>query len=297
MIFVQITSYRDPELIPTLTDLFKQASRPEQIRVCVSWTHGPEDTLNIFKDLPQKQLDIIDLQWQEAKGISSARNTIQQRYQGEAYTMHLDSHHRFVAGWDVKCINAIEELRAKSPKPGLTAYLPSFNPLNDPQERELHPWKMEFDEFSGMGIALSKPLPFSEAELLEPLRAKFYSGHFCFVDGSFCTEVQHDPEYFYLGEEISIAARAFTHGYDLYYPNFLIAWHEYTRMNRPLMWNEHPDWWKLDRHCAERNKRLFGIGQERQDLGKYGFGKERTLEQYETLLGQTIQGWKSSDSS
>jgi hypothetical protein len=214
--------------------------------------------------------------------------------------MQLDSHHRFVPEWDLKCIDMLEGLRHKSKKPVLTAYIPSFDPENDPAGRVQDPWKMDFDRFIPEGAVFFLPstIPNHE-ELKEPLRARFYSAHFAFADGSFAVEVQHDPEYFFHGEEISIAARAFTHGYDLYHPHIVVAWHEYTRKNRTKVWDDHGtdkkiegkiklDWVERNNLCHKRNRILFGMDGEdpkQIDFGKYGFGSERPLIQYEEYAG------------
>ena len=42
-IFVQIASYRDPELNNTLEYLFKNAKYPDNLRVCIAWQHSDED--------------------------------------------------------------------------------------------------------------------------------------------------------------------------------------------------------------------------------------------------------------
>jgi len=34
-IFVQIASYRDPELIPTIKDLIEKAHHPENLKICL----------------------------------------------------------------------------------------------------------------------------------------------------------------------------------------------------------------------------------------------------------------------
>jgi hypothetical protein len=44
-IFVQVASYRDPQLIPTLHSLIRQASRPERLRVVVCWQHGLDEMI------------------------------------------------------------------------------------------------------------------------------------------------------------------------------------------------------------------------------------------------------------
>ena len=47
--------------------------------------------------------------------------------------------------------------------------------------------------------------------------------------GQWCIEVPYDPDYYFHGEEISLAVRSYTWGYDLFHPHKIIAWHEYTR--------------------------------------------------------------------
>ena len=74
--------------------------------------------------------------------------------------------------------------------------------------------------------------------------ARFYSAHFCFAPGSFCLEVPHDPNYYFHGEEISVAVRAYTWGYDLFHPHKIICWHEYTRKNRTKQWDDDKEWYK-----------------------------------------------------
>merc|ERR1711906_79271 len=127
-------------------------------------------------------------------------------------------------------------------KPLITAYAPSFDPDDDPKSRVMKPWKMNFDRYTPEGVVFFMPGDFDDDELEEPIPARFYSAHFAFSLGSFCTEVQHDPEYYFHGEEISIAARAFTNGYDLFHPNKALVWHEYTRKNRTKQWDDDSIW-------------------------------------------------------
>lgn len=321
-IFVQIASYRDPQLIPTLDSMLDNADHPENLHVGICWQHGPEEGTELFLDAGfdiagfQQEEDnhplitatykgakftIIDVPHLESQGACWARWSIQQLYTDEKYTLQLDSHHRFVPHWDKQCIDMLEGLRYKSKKPVLTAYIPSFDPDNDPAGRVREPWKMDFDRFIPEGAVFFIPSTIDNyMELKEPMRARFYSAHFCFADGSFATEVQHDPQYFFHGEEISIAARAFTHGYDLYHPHIVVAWHEYTRKNRVKVWDDHTtdvkrrdktlklDWVERNDLCHKRNRILFGMDGENPnqiDFGKYGFGTERTLREYEEYAG------------
>lgn len=289
--FIQIASYRDPQLPQTLEDCLDKAKNPDDLVFCIAWQHGPDEDIKQFaKD---KRFKILDIPFGASKGACWARNMIQQFYRGEDYTLQLDSHHRFIKDWDAEVIDMLEGLRAKGhKKPLLTSYIPSFDPDNDPAGRVTVPWKMNFDRFIPEGAVFFLPAAIPNWEKLEgPVPARFYSAHFCFTDGKFCEEVQHDPEYYFHGEEISIAVRAFTHGYDLFHPHKIIAWHEYTRKGRTKQWDDDKEWGKKNESCHLKNRKLFGMDNEVQDIdfGKYGFGKERTLLDYEKYAGLSFK--------
>jgi hypothetical protein len=42
-IFIQIASYRDPELLPTLKSCIENAKWPKNLRFCIAWQHSEED--------------------------------------------------------------------------------------------------------------------------------------------------------------------------------------------------------------------------------------------------------------
>ena len=42
-IFVQIASYRDPELIPTIKNLIETAHIPENLKICIAHQYAEED--------------------------------------------------------------------------------------------------------------------------------------------------------------------------------------------------------------------------------------------------------------
>lgn len=289
-IFIQIASYRDPELIPTIKDCIQNAKYPERLVFCIAWQHAMEDTWdNLDEFRNDTRFKIIDIPHTETKGACWARSLIQRMYNNEEYTLQLDSHHRFVKHWDQECIKMITDLQTNGhEKPLLTTYLTSYNPNNDPAERAQTPWKMIFDRFIPEGAIFFLPVDIDNHKELElPVPARFYSAHFAFTLGQFCKEVPHDPEYYFHGEEISIAVRAFTRGYDLFHPHKLIAWHEYTRNGRSKHWEDDSKWGEKNAKCHLRNRKLFGMDGEINDLdmGRYGFGNVRTLEDYELYAG------------
>jgi hypothetical protein len=289
-IFIQIAAYRDPQLIPTIDDCISMASDPQRLRfgIC-NQTDNPAD-LNKYSRDPRFR--IVYVPHGNSKGVCWARWLIQKLYyQNETYTLQLDSHHRFVKGWDEKLISMIKQLQSKGhKKPLITTYAPNFDPLNDPKERTQEATIMKFDAFTPEGAVSFRPLEVTNpTELTQPIPARFYSAHFAFTLGQMCVEVPHDPNYYFDGEEINIGVRAYTHGYDLFHPNEIILWHEYTRNYRThAHWKDHPSVApKLNRAAHKRNRILFGMepNVDHIDFGEYGFGTERTLSEFEQYAG------------
>jgi len=288
-IFVQIASYRDPQLIPTIKSMLENAKKPKNVRFGIARQFHPEDG---FDDLSEwskdKRFRILNIPYSESNGVCWARNLTQQLYEGEEYTMQIDSHMRFEKDWDVEFIAMIKQLQKDGhKKPLLTGYVSSFDPDNDPGARVREPWRMAFDRFIPEGAVFFLPESVPGWQLMtKPIPARFYSAHFCFTLGQFSEEVQHDPEFYFHGEEISIAARAYTWGYDLFHPHKVLVWHEYTRKGRTKQWDDDKEWGRKNEYCHKKNRSLFGMdGEEPMDFGKFGFGPERTLRDYEKYSG------------
>jgi len=290
-IFIQIASYRDPQLPLTIKNAIENAKSPKNLRFGIARQFHEDDK---FDDLSEysndKRFRILDIPYNESRGVCWARHLTQQLYENEEYTMQIDSHMRFEKDWDKTFIDMIKQLQKKGhPKPLLTGYVSSFDPDNDPGARVREPWRMAFDRFipEGAVFFLPETIP-SWQELKSPVPARFYSAHFCFTVGQFSKEVQHDPEFYFHGEEISIAARAYTHGYDLFHPHKVAIWHEYTRKGRTKQWDDDKEWGEKNRLAHLKNRKLFGMDGEVYDeeyFGNYGFGKERTLTEYEKYSG------------
>lgn len=295
-IFVQIASYRDPELVPTIVDMFETANNPENLNICICWQHDDVENLSLLQNYPN--INIIDVPYYKSKGACWARNLIQRYYNGERYTLQLDSHHRFVQGWDT----LLKEMYAQcvdmgSKKPIITTYAPAFDPFEPKDNFEKVPWKMNFHKFTDEGTVIFVPNPITDHDkLTRPIPARFYSAHFAFTDGSFCDEVPHDPDYYFYGEEISIAVRAFTHGYDLYHPHKVVTWHEYTRSARIKHWDDHDltkkvpvekSWWERDGLSHKRNRVLFQMEDDSEVNipRKYQMGTVRSIKDYEKYAG------------
>jgi len=289
-IYVQLAAYRDPELLPTIRDCIRRAKEPENLVFGIAWQHSTEDvwdTLEEFKDDPRFR--IIDIDYKDGLGTCWARHLLNEAYDGEKYTLQLDSHHRFVKNWDVKCKKMISDLiEAGHEKPVLTAYVPSYDPENDPGARVKECWRLNFDRFTPEGVIFMLPAHIEHLEMFKlPIPTRFFSAHFVFASGQFIKDVPYDPNLYFHGEEISMAVRAYTHGYDLFVPNEIICWHEYTRKGRVRHWDENKKWEQLNRKSLKRVKQLLGVDNDKADYDfeQYGLGNKRTQSEYEAYAG------------
>ncbi|BCX41985.1 GlcNAc-transferase family protein [Stenotrophomonas pavanii] len=320
-IFVQVPSYRDKELIPTLLDLIKNAANPANLRVAVCWQHGDDEVVDDFigagfhlshsvrhdvgvvhcfiKDLAS--IKVIDLSYLSAKGCGWARYSAQRLYGGERYSLQIDAHHRFVQSWDRDMIEMLESLRARYEKPVLTGYPPSFDPEFYPARRQDFPIKMMFRRFSLRALVSFKASRMTDwDERVMPMRARFLSGGFIFADGSIVTEVTNDPGHFFATEEIIMSVRAYTSGYDFFHPHKVLLWHYYNDKTVRI-WDDHRrersegreagiDSTLLAKESYERAISLLeGGGSTDKDFGDFGLGSLRTVRQYERYAGLSFE--------
>ncbi len=294
-IFVQIASYRDPELIPTIKDCIAKAKYPGRLTFGICWQHSTEDewdSLDEFKD--NSSFTIMDVPWNESKGLCWARHHIQKMWKGEKYTMQLDSHHRFLQDWDEVLIEMMD--MTGSPKPIITAYAGMYNPKENKLLNE-EPYHMVPDRFTPGGTILFYPQAIPNwQELKKPIPARFVSGHFFFTLGIHCEEYKYDPNIYFAGDEISLSIRSYTLGYDLFHPHYTVIWHEYTREGRTKHWTDFNNetkgaglvekpWWEMDNESKRRLRHMLQEEDNEIDLGEYGLGSFRSHYSYQNYAG------------
>lgn len=287
-IFIQLASYRDPELPKTIQSLLSGAKWPENLVFSITHQCGPDHADQLQDYVNDPRFKILTIPYKESLGACWARNLLQQQYSGEEWTLQLDSHMRFAQDWDQTLISMWHNLYSQGvAKPLITSYVPAYKPDVDPRGRIQTPWGMVFDYFTPEGVALFKPHYLPVAEQSKPWHHWFYSAHFAFAKGHFVKEVPHDPDLYFHGEEVSIAARAYTWGYTNFAPHTLVAWHEYTRKGRTKVWDDNKEWYKADLASKQRYRYLMEIDKPQNpiDWQLCGFGPHKTLKEYESASG------------
>jgi hypothetical protein len=298
-IFVQIASYRDPELLSTIRDCIKKAKYPERLTFGICWQRDENESLEEFTNNPN--FKIIDIHWSRSSGLCWARSLIQKLWDGEEYTMQLDSHHRFLQDWDEHLISMMK--LTGSEKPIITTYAGMYSP-SDNTLLNFNPYKMVATNFTEGGTILFRPHHITDWESLKkPIPARFVSGHFFFTLGKHCREYKYDPNIYFAGDEISLSIRSFTLGYDLYHPHYTIVWHEYTREGRTKHWTDfdipniekgivYKSWFDMDNHSKKRLRHMLKEEDNQIDLEEYGLGNIRTHTDYELYAGINFKNKK-----
>eukprot|EP00930_Biecheleria_cincta_P005316 TRINITY_DN106237_c0_g1_i1.p1 TRINITY_DN106237_c0_g1~~TRINITY_DN106237_c0_g1_i1.p1 ORF type:complete len:642 (-),score=114.99 TRINITY_DN106237_c0_g1_i1:22-1716(-) len=240
-------------------------------------------------------------------GPCYARSVIQQElFQDEDYYFQIDSHMRFIQDWDKICIEQFR--KCKSPKPILTTYASSYSlpkeyVPGEPDCAVLASSKaltiLCADTFGDQNqddpfLRIKTRMCRSDFGHVPPL-ALFWTARFAFSRGIVVHEVPYDPhlEYLFFGEEIGMAARLWTAGWDLFSPTKVIAYHLGSRAHR--------HWFRQVQTTAEKVEqerrakyRLCGLlgtpwpqGSQlhQAPVHPYGLGSVRSLADYEKFAG------------
>src|SRR3989337_2011738 len=92
-------------------------------------------------------------------------------------------------------------------------------------------------------------------------------------------------------EESRAPGRLGTHGWDIYAPNRVTVYHEYSeRPNKRRHWHDHKLWTELSDRAMKRVRHLLdkeacSDAEALRDMKRYGLGTRRGLAQYEAFAG------------
>jgi len=90
-IFVQIAAYRDPQLVATIKNMIENAKKPKNLIIGIARQFHPEDGFDDLSEfMGDKRFRILNIPYQESKGVCWARHQVQQLYKGEEYTLQID---------------------------------------------------------------------------------------------------------------------------------------------------------------------------------------------------------------
>lgn len=287
-IFVQIAAYRDELLLDTLKSAFINAKHSSRLSfgICLQDEAKAIEPLKTFANVRIKFIN-----YHKTKGIGWARHQAQKLYDGEDYSMQVDSHMRFAPNWDRDAIKMHQQ--CESNKAFLTQFCPDWHKVSSAKLFTEIPTPNAAYKFDGKNYPHYLHIyPRHELKpLSKPTQHAFICAHFIFGPGRLFEEVPIDPQVGYFYEENNMTLRAWTNGWDIYLPNKMIARHTWWRKST---WDaECAARFEADRiRSVGRFLRLIGI--QGPPLQEFTLGNERTLAQYHRFSGvdfinQTIE--------
>lgn len=285
-IFVSVASYRDSECAATIRDLFAQADKPERVFVGICEQNDAASPAEacVPVALP-RNVRRVTIPHSEALGPTYARYLCSTLYRDEAWYCQIDSHTRFVKGWDSKAVAAAAA--CPSPKPILTHYPRRVEEMagRDPGVPVL--CKSAFDK---NGVLTFESIIMPPAPDGRPRPVPFVSGGFVFMPGAAVREVPFDPDlpHLFQGEEILHSARLWTAGYDFFTPRENIVYHYYERRGKPKFWDDIKGYEAVQAETLRKVRRLLGL--EAPPLAGYrcGMGSARSLQEYWAFAGVDV---------
>jgi hypothetical protein len=295
MIFVNIVSYRDKQLIDTVKSCISKAKFPHMLKIGVFWQYDEEEDLSALDGI--SNLHIHKVYWKNVKGsVCWARYMNQQLFfDNEKYYFQVDSHTLFNQDWDEMLIEMFESLpNSKSvisvgppyyfdtnAEGGLTPHKTNLTTVDGFECEDLPP-QQKLDDLSRSGYFMygfCKP-----TNLTSPFLGRHISAALLFSKGTWVSDVPYDPNLYFQGEEGSLALRSFTRGYDIYVPNKLIIWHlHYHFHERKRHWNtfEKEEVSQFERMSYSRYQDIL----QGKLKGVYGLGEKRTYKDWIEFSG------------
>lgn len=301
-IFVQISAYRDLELAPTILDAIEKSSGNYIINFGVHIVYLDESEINIP--------DLTNVKYAKSKapkniGLGTGRAIAHQFYNGEDYYLQCDSHSRFVEGWDEIAVNSVIGYQAQGiEKPLLTMYPANYwytSPNNSHIEKDLivkeNLTNISFHEKPEQFTSIRIPSQTAVGVTNGNIFVKSVSGGSIFTVGGF---LPFNTDIAFYGEEIWLAARAYTNGFDIVVPNQQYMYHLYYNHEKPveinkrkLLWSDYPDeFQELDKKSKELIYKTLIEGTQ----GEMLLGKERTIKDYGVFSGLDFALGKIVDS-
>jgi len=292
-IFIQIPSYCDFELPKTILSATQNASQENIINFGISNTTLNKNYIYIPKlNLHWSKINVHESIAPENIGLQKARKIANNFYDGEDYYLQTDAHMRFEKDWDKKLIELILMYKNNGfKKPLITCYPPAYE-YNSFLVEELGSLNnvnaISFLEDESKFTNTYVPSQLAISVDFGCMYTASVSGGFIFTIGEY-TNITPNEKIAFWGEEILIAARAYTHGFDLLLPDQSYMWHLYYDHNKTIqengrqhVWNDFPNHWQTmqDESQKELDRIFFN-----EIIGLEELGPERSLGDYGQYAG------------
>lgn len=273
-IFIQMTAYKNFEVLQTVRDCIEKSKNKDDLHFGIVLQQDED----VPVELNHERIRVHKVPIKDSNGHGWARSVAQSMYNGQDFTLQIDTGCRFAAGWDQELIQALAVVGSE--RPMITNPANKFNTANGELENIDVAYKLQAFQFL-FDTPSFWPIPMKGA--VAPSRARNVSDHFMFTQGRHCVECPYDPSLYYSEVECATTLRSFTLGYDIFHYHKPFVFRNYAV--RPMNWNDDSDWWLKDRTSKASFGELI-----KGNLTNFGLGSARTARDFELYSGIDFAG-------
>lgn len=233
-ICIQIPSFCDSELLKTIDAYRQNAANPQRLHFAICFQDDDTETLQKLLEIPNCK--VKHFAKAEAPGLCAARYECNKLVDDEVYVMHTDSHMRAAKYWDVVLIDMWKQCNDE--KAIVSSYPIDYTPYADRPTDDV----IFTEDVKDIGVSFNIVSNFnSDGQIrFRGLRVRgeskiqrgmFTSGGFLFAKAELDAICPSDPNMFFVADEVAMALRYWTYGYNVYHPTYMPIWHLYGRQS------------------------------------------------------------------
>ena len=282
-IFISIACFMDNDIVNTIEDCLDKAKYPNNIvfGICLQ-SEDDDKCLDKYKD--NKQFKIKHMNWSEARGPAYARSIIYDMFSDEDYFFQIDCHTRFYQDWDEKIIKCFNDCKKINDKIIISHYPVNINDMGKKDHIIVNISTVRCIDIN-MGIKThGRHVDISSC----PMKSWGISAAMLFFDKKAYHDIPFDKDIYFglqFEEQVVLAARYWTSGYDIFTPDTHIIATEYIT-NRKRQKRRLPRIPNLQKETYDRLCHIMKL----KCICKYDgsvnskLGNERTIEDYYKML-------------
>lgn len=294
-IFINIASYRDPELGLTVEDCYKKSKNPENLFFSIVSDANDSEHPNL-SFIPKNQIRYIKRDISKSSGVCSARSLAMDGSLEFEHVLLIDSHSRFVQFWDEEILSMYKKSQSfYGEKIIITSYPTGYG---------IDEYTKDYVFHNSGNLTSVKPMYDKNIKMLVSQinhdyvqKNKDYGDeHFAFVGCSafmssyVSSLIPYDPNVYFFGEEPSMSLRAYTLGIKSIVPTKNYMYTKYKMLSDGV--DAINNWHGRDighesRNLLEKmsNARLKMVFQGDKDLGVFGIKSSDLWEEWQSLTG------------
>jgi hypothetical protein len=299
-IFINIPSYKDPELFETIDDFLAKAKHPERVFFGITnqYIDLADDLKKYEKYGPNVGIDFAVPG--SVVGCQPGRLNSHGFYKDQDFYMNMDSHMRAVPEWDVLLINELLTIESKHGPSVITGYVIPYEKNEDGSDSIppgigypliFNMTESNTQHFYNFGVPQFTP-KYKSTKTITP--SPYISGHFFFTTKQAILDAPFVKEITFTEEEIFMALRFYTAGYNLFNPSGNYVYHRYGRGGRALFWDDFPE--AFFPSSDSSMKHMVKVVTENIINKDYGLLDKRTLQEFEEYSGINFKNRTLTDS-